>query len=99
MFSYKVFRQGEDVLLAVSDSDLLGKTLNENDLAVRVDEGFYSEKSSDNEEEIAELMANATIVNAIGEKTISLMIKRKFIDQENILRIEGVPHAQVIKLR
>jgi len=98
MFSYKLFRQGNDILLAISDSDIIGKTLREKDLEIRVNEDFYSEKSCDNKE-ASNLIRDATIVNAIGENIINMMLDKKIIEKENIMKIDGVPHAQVIKIK
>jgi hypothetical protein len=98
MFSYKIFKQGDDILLAISDSNIIGKTLREKELEIRVNEDFYSEKICDGEKAV-ELINDATIVNAIGEYIIDLMVKEKLIEKENILKIGGVPHAQIIKIK
>jgi len=98
MFSYKVFKQDDDILLAISDSNIVGKTLQEKDIKIKVSEDFYSEKSCDDNEATI-LIKRATIVNAIGKNIINLMIKGKFIEKENILKINGVPHAQIITIK
>jgi hypothetical protein len=98
MFSYKIFKQGDDILLAISDSNIIGKTLREKELEIRINEDFYSEKIC-NDKEASVLIKNATIVNAIGEDIINLLLNEKFIEKENILKIGGVPHAQIITIK
>jgi len=98
VFSYKIFKQGDDTLLAISDSNIVGKTLKEKDIEMKVSEEFYSEEFCDDERALA-LIKNSTIVNAIGESIINLMLKEKLIEKENILKINGVPHAQIITIK
>ena len=95
MFSYKIFKQGNDILLAISDPDIIGKTLRKDDVEVEISEAFYSGESCD-EAAAIELIQKATIVNAIGKDVITLMLKEKFIEKDKIMEIEGVPHAQII---
>lgn len=97
MFSYKVFRD-EDILLAISDKNLIGKRFEQGELVLEVLENFYSESDCD-ESRALELIKGATIVNAVGEKIISLMVKEKLIDSSKIIYIDGVPHAQIITIR
>lgn len=97
MFSYRVFRD-EDILLAISDKDVLGKRFEENELVLDVSESFYSENECD-ESKAVELIKDATIVNAVGEKIISLMVREKLIDGSKIIRIGGIPHAQIVAIK
>ncbi len=98
MFSYRLFKQGNDVLLAISDSAIIGKTLRKDDVEIEVSEAFYSGESCD-ETAAIELIQKATIVNAIGKEVINLMLKKRFIEKDKIMEIEGVPHAQIITIR
>ena len=98
MFSYKIFRQGNDILLAISDPDIIGKKLQKDDIEIEVSEAFYSGESCD-EAAAIELIQKATIVNAIGKDVIDLMLKNRFIEKDKIMEIEGVPHAQIITIR
>lgn len=96
-FSYKIFKQGNDTLLAVADSSILGKILKQNGITLEVKCDFYHERIA-NENKIIELVKSATIVNAIGNKIINLLLNNNLIDKNSVLWIEGVPHAQIIKI-
>ena len=97
-FSYKVFRTGDDVLLAIADSAIIGKTYSEGELQLEVDKEFYSENDC-SESEVSELIKGATVINAVGNGIISVLIKNKTLDEGHILYIKGMPHAQIITLR
>jgi hypothetical protein len=97
MFWCKTFQTKFDFILALCDEKLLGKTLKEKTLKIRVSEKFYGGKLVD-EKTAVELMKKATIGNLIGEKAIELAEKNGFITRENVIFINGVPHAQFVKL-
>jgi hypothetical protein len=96
-FSYKVHKNDTEVLLAVCDASLLNKNLEGDGFSFFVSKDFYHEGTCD-ENHIKRLIRDATIINAIGEDVISLMIKEKVIEGEKIIKIDGVPHAQVISI-
>ncbi len=96
-FVYKIFHRGSDVLLAISDADIIGKTFCSGNMEITVTKEFYSEKSC-GEKEIPALVKKATIVNAIGKGIVSLLSSRGFLDAKNIIMIGEVPHAQVVSL-
>lgn len=89
----KVHEQQGKVLVAVCDSELLGKTFSEDDQQIDLTSNFYKgeEKS---EEEIGDLLRNADAVNLVGTKSINIGIREGIIDEEHIARIENIPHAQ-----
>lgn len=96
-FSYRIFKHGRDILLAISDISILGKTFREGELEININEEFYSDKFAD-ENEIIEKIRNVTIVNAIGNEIIELMLKERMIAEDCIFRIQGVSHAQIISI-
>ena len=96
-FAYNIFLKGDDRLLAIADSTLLEKTFEEGDRHITVSKQFYGDKTC-GREEAKKLIMSATIINAVGKEIIGLMIEENIADKENILTIEGVPHAQVVSL-
>ena len=98
MFSYKLFKEHNDKLLAIADENLVGKSFAEGSDEITVSEDFYSENRC-SEEDIIRIISEATIVNAIGKDIISLMIKENIIDEGKVLNICGVPHAQIVVIK
>ena len=39
-----------------------------------------------------------TIANLVGERVVNAAIDANYIDKENIIKIDGVPHAQLAKI-
>mgnify|MGYP001603831595 CR=1 FL=1 len=97
-FSYRLFEQGSDTLLAISDADIVGKTIRGGELEVVVSKDFYSGKACGENEAIA-MAKKATIVNAMGKVIINLLSEKGLVDKEMVLMIGDVPHAQLIAIR
>jgi hypothetical protein len=88
---------GQNVVLAVCDCDLLGKTLREGKIVFRVKEDFYKGRKATLEEAVG-LINNSTIVNLVGHNCVGEAIAKGYVHPEAVLKIEGVPHAQIVKL-
>ena len=43
-------------------------------------------------------MGLCTIANLVGKHVVDLAIRNSFVDRENIIYIDRVPHAQFAKL-
>jgi hypothetical protein len=99
MFWCNVFTDKKDVVVVLCDEELLGKKLNfkEKRITVEISEKFYGGKLVD-EETAIKLLNKATIGNLMGKKIVELASKNGFIVKENVILIDGIPHAQFIKL-
>lgn len=93
----KVYRSGIERLVAVCDTDLLGKSLSEGELVLSVTDFYRGEPASD--EEIRAALRSATIANLVGERSVGLAVEEGLVDPDCVIRIEGVPHAQMIRMR
>ena len=80
-------------VIAVCDSNLIGKKFEEKDLQLTITERFYKGEAMA-EEKIITLLENAENVNIVGKESIKIGIKAGIIIKKNIITIEGIPHAQ-----
>jgi len=88
---------GRNVLLCMCDTEILGKTLREGKIVFCVKEDFYKGTKVDVEEAVS-MIESSTIVNMIGKNVVKKAIEKGFVHPEAILKIEGIPHAQIVKL-
>lgn len=88
---------GKNVLLAVCDCELLGKTLREGKIVFHVKDDFYNGRKATLEEAVG-MIDNSTIVNLVGKCCVEKAIAKGYVHPEAVLRIDGVPHAQIVKL-
>ena len=89
----KIYHAGNDVLLAACDADLLGKTLHFGDVEFIVSKEFYADVLGD-EEMLKRHIKIATVGNLVGKLAVKCAIEMGVVDKENVIMIEGVPHAQ-----
>ncbi|MEJ5327237.1 MAG: DUF424 family protein [Candidatus Bathyarchaeia archaeon] len=88
---------GRNVLLAICDCEVLGRTLKEGKITFHVKDEFYN-GGKVSLEEAMEMIANSTIVNMVGKNCVGKAIEKGYVHPEAVLHIEGVPHAQIVKL-
>ena len=91
----KQMRREGDYIVAICDHELLGKFFEEGDRCIHVSENFYKGKLVPIEESIAALQ-KATIGNLVGERIVTEALKAKLIHERGIIRIQNIPHAQVV---
>jgi hypothetical protein len=97
IFSVKRHSSQGQVLVAACDCDILGKTFEEGDLQITVGEGFYGGEKV-GPEMLRRLLEMANIVNLIGKKVVALAIEMGLVDEDCVIVIGGVPHAQILRL-
>jgi hypothetical protein len=93
----KLKQVGKNVVLAICDVELLGKTLREGKIVFKVKDEFYNGGKASVDEAVS-MINNSTIVNLVGKCCVEKAIARGYVHPEAVLTIEGVPHAQIVKL-
>jgi hypothetical protein len=88
---------GRNVLLAICDVDILGKTLHDGKVVFHVEENFYKGARVSIDEAMC-MIENCTIVNMVGKNVVGKAIEKGYVHPEAVLDIRGVPHAQIVKL-
>lgn len=92
-FRIKNHVQGKERIVAACDEEILGKKLQEGQIQFHVTPEFYDGFHGD-EEALEMLLRRATVANFVGERTVDLAIRLGFVSADNVLKIQGVPHAQ-----
>jgi len=86
------------LILAVCDSELIGKKFEQGKIQLDLTTGFYKGEEK-TESEILLMIQGAYILNLVGEKSVKLALKQGLIDETHILNIQGIPHAQCVIVR
>ena len=98
MMYLKIHIIESEIIVAACDRDLIGKTFRDSELTIHVSKGFYKGYSA-TEAEVIDALRKATIANLLGEKAISCGVKSGVIDQDNVITVGGVKHAQMVRIR
>ena len=97
MISIKIYKQGNDLLIGACDEKLLGKKFEDGKFQIDVSKEFYGGKRI-SPEVLKKYLQDATIANLVGKETINCAIDLGLIDPECIIKIKGVPHAQLVRM-
>lgn len=97
MISIGIYQQGDDVLIGACDEKLLGKEYKEGKFHLKVDKHFYGGKMI-SEEVLKRYLKDATIANLVGEKCVEVAITMGLVDPGCVIRIKGIPHAQMVRM-
>jgi len=92
-----VRKQGNQTVLATCDCEICGKTLRDGKIVFEVREEFYKGMKVTMEEAI-ELVKQSTIVNMVGKCIVRQAVKAGLVHPEAILKIKGIPHAQIVRI-
>ena len=96
MIAVRMFEREGEVLLAACDEELLDRTLRSDGMKLTVSRVFYM-KAIVTEDEVKELMCQATTMNLVGNTTVSIARELGLVSG-NVLRIEGIEHAQTVRM-
>lgn len=95
MFAVRNYQQGIQRLCAACDVDLLGSLHKEDGFRLEVSADFYDGMRVE-EAELERMLGQCTMANLVGDATVALAIKMGLVEPQNVRKIGGVPHAQMM---
>ena len=87
----------EGLLVSVCDPDVLGETFENGDASLTVDPDFYEGEEATPEEVVASL-AQCSVANLVGSEAVGVAIEHGFVEEANVLELDGTVHAQYLQL-
>lgn len=86
-------------VVAICDSNLIGKTFQEGEKSIFVNPNFFQGEEK-TPEEILEIIEKGSAedytFNIVGEESVGLAIKSGIIKETGIIKIQGIPIALVL---
>ena len=96
MFSVRVSDYQGSQTLNMCDAGVLGTTVEQGDLAMEISRGYYGQRLV-GAGEAAGLLRASSIINMVGEETVSLSLRLGIGSEAGVRRISGVPFLIVFK--
>ncbi|WP_135303903.1 DUF424 domain-containing protein [Haloarcula amylovorans] len=87
----------EGLLVSVCDPDIMGETFEDGPVSITVNEGFYGGETV-SEDEVIDSLTRCSVANIVGEDSVEVAVEHGFIDEENVLDVDGTRHAQLLWL-
>lgn len=91
----KIHKRKEKTIVAVCDSNLIGKKFEEGDRQLDLASDFYAGEEREYKE-VGDIIRNADIINLVGENAVKIGLQEELITKDHILVIDGIPHAQAV---
>ena len=85
----------EGLLVSVCDPEVLGETFENGDVSLTVDPEFYDGEEA-TEDEVVDSLARCATANLVGTESVALAIEHGFVDEANVLELDGTRHAQLL---
>ncbi len=85
------------MVIGACDEELLGKRFTEGKFQINVTKKFY-EGERITKKLLERFLQDATIANLVGRETVACAIKLGLVDPDSILKIKGIPHAQIVRM-
>jgi|TARA_Y100000034_G_scaffold79823_1_gene95813 hypothetical protein len=86
-------------IVAICDSDLIGKKFVEGEFQLDIKESFFKGKE-ESVEEVKKIMTNMikedATFNIVGENSIKTALDTGIISEEGIKKIQGIPFALIL---
>ena len=86
-------------IVAICDSELLGKRFEEGKFQLDIKESFYKGEEKDKEEVlkvIKDMSKEDATFNIVGKESIDTALKAGIISEQGIKKIQGIPFALVL---
>ncbi|MGI0069558.1 MAG: DUF424 domain-containing protein, partial [Nitrosopumilaceae archaeon] len=87
-FAVKIVNQKNNRMLNICDAELVGRTVKQSDLEIKITKSYYGDHVID-EKEAESLLRTSSIINMAGKKTIDLSIKMGIGSAKGVKEIEG----------
>ncbi|MFB6184528.1 MAG: DUF424 domain-containing protein [Haloarculaceae archaeon] len=85
----------QGLLVSVCDPDVLGETFEDGDVSLTVTEDFYGGERVD-ESRVVESLSKCAVANLVGTDAVGVAIEHGFVEEANVLDIDGTRHAQML---
>ena len=83
------------LILAACDDNLLGKKIEDTNTILDLSSEFYNGNKIEKDKFLL-LVKRAYIINAVGEKTINILIKEKIFNRSDTLVVKTVPYIHIV---
>ena len=89
-FSVKVSDYQKNIMINMCDAELMGKDIVDGELEIHINENYYGKQLVDKSEALS-LLKSASIMNLVGNETISLATELGIGSESGVKIISDVP--------
>ena len=95
-FAVKTVTYQQNLMLNICDANLVGRTITKDGFSLNISRSYFAERLVE-KDEAEELLKKYTVINMVGNETISLSINLGIGSIKGVKEIEGVPFLLIFK--
>ena len=95
-FAVRTVTYQQHLMLNICDARLVGRTIAKSDFSLNISKSYFADRYVD-KAEAEELLKKYSIINMVGEETISLAVNLKIGSSKGVKEIDGIPFLLVFK--
>lgn len=92
----KFHGNGRNIVVAICDEEILGKTFREGDVILAVPASFYGGRRVGIEEVVAAIM-EADVAVISGKRVVTELVKRGIVSLDFVLKVQDQLHVQIVR--
>ncbi|QKY21295.1 DUF424 family protein [Halolamina sp. CBA1230] len=87
------------LLVSVCDADLLGRTFENGEVSITVEESFYGGDGAveADADAVVDGLRRASVANLVGEECVGVAVEAGIIDEATVLEVGETRHAQLLQ--
>jgi len=95
----KIHGEGKSKIIALCDSELIGKVLKEGEITLDLDNysNFFKGQIV-TRDEAKEALTNFASINIVGKKSVDCALELGLIVKNQIVNVDGHPHVQIYRI-
>ena len=90
LYSVKIVSRNGNTMLNMCDSELLGKTISDGKLVMKISKNYYHDQFVE-QEEAKDLLKKSNNINLVGNETISLSLELGIGTEQAVKLIDKIP--------
>tara|TARA_Y100000590_G_scaffold377493_1_gene443739 strand:- start:2295 stop:2591 length:297 start_codon:yes stop_codon:yes gene_type:complete len=97
LYSVKIVSRNGNTMLNMCDSELLGKTISDGKLVMKISKNYYHDQFVE-QEEAKDLLKKSNNINLVGNETILLSLELGIGTEQAVKLIDKIPFLIIIKM-
>jgi|TARA_B110000014_G_scaffold3075_1_gene2404 hypothetical protein len=97
LYSVKIISRDGNILLNMCDSELLGKSISDGKIVMKIDKNYYHNEFVE-QKEAEELLKKSNNINLVGNESVLLSLNLGIGSKSSIKLIDGIPFSIIIKM-
>ena len=97
LYSVKIVSRNGNTMLNMCDSELLGKTISDGKLVMKISKNYYHDQFVE-QEEAKDLLKKSNNINLVGNETISLSLELGIGTEQAVKLIDKIQFLIIIKM-